>query len=99
MSLRNYINAIHAITGDSAASALSVVGSLKVDQIHAGNPPRKADIVKRLRKAGKVAMAGDASNDVLAFRESDVGIALGASQRSGDENGGYGHLTLTYFRR
>lgn len=73
------IKEIHVITGDSAASALSVVGSLKVDQIHADIlPQEKADIVKLLRNKGKVAMVGDGINDILALHESDVGIALSA---------------------
>lgn len=78
VSLRNLgIQAIHVITGDSAASAQSVLGLLKVDQIHAEIlPQEKADIVKMLRMQGKVAMVGDGINDILALNESDVGIAL-----------------------
>ncbi|TFG83744.1 MAG: cation-translocating P-type ATPase [Erysipelotrichales bacterium] len=71
------IKAIHVITGDSSASASRTLDILKSDKIHAdGLRQGKADIVKQLRRNGKVAMVGDGINDILALNESDVGIAL-----------------------
>jgi len=76
------VKEIHVITGDSLASAKKTMGDLPVDAIHADILPlEKAEIVRRLRTRGRVAMVGDGINDTLALSESDVGIAL-SSQAS-----------------
>ncbi|MGB7595258.1 MAG: cation-translocating P-type ATPase [Erysipelotrichaceae bacterium] len=76
------VKEIHVITGDSLASANKTMGALPVDAIHADILPlEKAEIVRTLRRRGKVAMVGDGINDTLALSESDAGIAL-SSQAS-----------------
>ncbi|MCL4676248.1 MAG: HAD-IC family P-type ATPase, partial [Pararhodobacter sp.] len=51
----------------------------KVDEVHAGVPPEaKAQVIRRLKSRGRVAMIGDGSNDAPALSEADLGIAFGA---------------------
>jgi Cu2+-exporting ATPase len=50
-----------------------------VDETHAGVPPEaKAEVIRRLKMQGRVAMIGDGSNDALALAEADFGVAFGA---------------------
>ncbi len=51
----------------------------RVDEVHAGVPPEaKAQVIRRLKSRGRVAMIGDGSNDAPALSEADLGIAFGA---------------------
>jgi Cu+-exporting ATPase len=67
------------LTGDTRATAEAVGKQLGIDQIEAGVlPARKAEVVRSLRRHGRVAMAGDGINDAPALAVADVGIAMGS---------------------
>jgi P-type Cu+ transporter len=67
------------VTGDNARAARRVAGEVGIDEVHAGVlPGAKADIVRELQQAGKLAMVGDGINDAPALMQADVGIALGS---------------------
>ncbi len=67
------------LTGDNPRTADAVGKSAGVDQVVAGVlPDGKANVVRRLQKAGRVAMVGDGINDAPALTCANVGIAIGA---------------------
>ena len=67
------------LTGDNARTAKAIGDEAGVDRVIAGVlPDGKEQVVRELRKLGKVAMVGDGINDAPALTRADMGIAIGA---------------------
>ncbi len=67
------------LTGDNERVARAVAAAVGVDEVRAELlPSEKAEAVKALQSAGKVAMVGDGINDAASLVAADVGIAIGA---------------------
>ncbi|MBO4861739.1 MAG: metal-transporting ATPase, partial [Firmicutes bacterium] len=67
------------LTGDNEKTARAIGRAAGVDEVIAGVlPDGKADVIRRLKEEGKVAMVGDGINDAPALTLADTGIAIGA---------------------
>lgn len=67
------------LTGDNERTAKAIGRSVGIEEVIAGvMPSGKADVIKKLRESGKVAMVGDGINDAPALTCADIGIAIGA---------------------
>ena len=67
------------LTGDNERTAHAISGQAGVDQVIAGVLPEgKAEVIRKLKPLGKVAMVGDGINDAPALTVADNGIAIGA---------------------
>ena len=67
------------LTGDNEKTAKAIGRAAGFDEVIAGVLPEgKADVIRRLKEHGKVAMVGDGINDAPALTLADTGIAVGA---------------------
>lgn len=67
------------LTGDNERTAKAIGKQAGVDEVIAGVLPEgKENVIRNLKKKGKVAMVGDGINDAPALTRADVGIAIGA---------------------
>lgn len=67
------------LTGDNEKTATAMAKVAGVKNVVAGVlPDGKEDVIKKLKKLGKVAMVGDGINDAPALVRADMGIAIGA---------------------
>lgn len=77
--LKNMGLRVVMLTGDNLAAAKKIGFAAGINSVIAGVLPNgKAEIIKRLKTLGRVAMAGDGINDAPALTLADVGIAIGA---------------------
>lgn len=66
------------ITGDSKQAGDAIQKKLNPDFLFTeARPGSKSNIIKELRKFGRIAMIGDGSNDAPALAQADLGIAFG----------------------
>ena len=67
------------LTGDNERTARAISRQAGVDHVIANVlPDEKADVIRKLKTLGKVAMVGDGINDAPALTVADNGIAIGA---------------------
>lgn len=67
------------LTGDNERTANAIGKQAGVDEVIAGVlPDGKENVIRKLKKKGKVAMVGDGINDAPALTAADMGIAIGA---------------------
>ena len=67
------------LTGDNERTARAIGRQAGVDSVIANVlPDEKADMIRRLKTLGRVAMVGDGINDAPALTVADSGIAIGA---------------------
>lgn len=68
------------LTGDHQQVANAIGAEIGIDEIRAGLlPENKLDIIRELKKEGRVMMIGDGVNDAPALATSDLGVAMGAA--------------------
>jgi len=67
------------LTGDNQRTADAIGRQAGVDEVIAGVlPDGKENVIRQMKKKGRVAMVGDGINDAPALTRADVGIAIGA---------------------
>ncbi len=77
--LKNMGIRVVMLTGDNERTAKAIGSQAGVDEIIAGVlPDGKEEVIRGLRRHGKVAMVGDGINDAPALVRADIGIAIGA---------------------
>lgn len=77
--LRNMGIHVVMLTGDNEKTAKAVGNQAGVDEVIAGVlPDGKEQVIRKLKKKGKVMMVGDGINDAPALTTADIGAAIGA---------------------
>ncbi|MBP5197573.1 MAG: heavy metal translocating P-type ATPase, partial [Lachnospiraceae bacterium] len=77
--LKNMGIEVIMLTGDNEKTAKAIGEIAGVDRVIAGVLPEgKEEVIRNLKKRGKVAMVGDGINDAPALMVADTGIAIGA---------------------
>jgi heavy metal translocating P-type ATPase len=67
------------ITGDNEQAALHFARAAGIEDVHARVlPAEKANLIRQLQEASRVAMVGDGINDAPSLMQADVGIAFGS---------------------
>lgn len=76
--LKNMGIKVVMLTGDNERTAKAIGMQIGVDEVIAGVlPDGKEQVVRDLKRRGKVMMVGDGINDAPALTSADVGIAIG----------------------
>ena len=77
--LKNMGVRVVMFTGDNQRTADAIGRQAGVDEVIAGVlPDGKENVIRQMKKKGRVAMVGDGINDAPALTRADVGIAIGA---------------------
>ncbi|MFK7850643.1 MAG: heavy metal translocating P-type ATPase [Akkermansiaceae bacterium] len=68
------------LTGDQKVVADTIAAEVGIDEVHAEMlPENKLEVIRELKKEGKVLMIGDGVNDAPALATSDLSMAMGAA--------------------
>lgn len=67
------------LTGDNENTAKAIGDRVGIEQVIAGVlPTGKEQVIRELKKKGKVIMVGDGMNDAPALTLADIGVAIGS---------------------
>lgn len=77
--LKNMGIRVVMLTGDNERTARAIGAHAGIDEVIAGVLPEgKENVIRELKKQGRVIMVGDGINDAPALTRADIGIAIGA---------------------